>query len=244
MCDRYTSPDQAAIEREWQIGRHRNATPFRAMTYVPPSRGVPVIWQPDDCPAGELELMSARWGLIPHSWTGEKPPAKTHNAIFETAATNHLWQRPLRNARCIVPAAGWYAWPELEVADEPEEVMHRFYIQRRDRSLIGFAGMISWWVPPRATAPIVTFSILTAPAAPSIAHLDDRMPIALAESGHAFWLEPGMKDTGRALEILRDYAMDDFAFHRIAGVIGPIRPESFNPAWGSRSLPNESAIVF
>jgi putative SOS response-associated peptidase YedK len=214
MCDLFTSPGQSFIEQTWCIDRSKLVRTAAAARDVSPSNNVPVIWQSDESD-NELELLSARWGLIPHSWASSNPPAGTHVAMSETAANNRLLYRPLRSARCIVPAAAWYDWAETALWSAPAEVDYRYQIHQPDGGLMGFAGVISWWVPPRASAPIVSCSLLTAAAAPSIAHLGTRMPIALEDSAQEAWLEPGMKDPARALEILREGAVLDFTYMRL-----------------------------
>lgn len=214
MCDLFTSPGQSFIEQSWRINRSKVARSAGSRD-VSATNDVPVIWQSDKTPDNELELLSARWGMIPHSWASSTAPAGTHVAMSETAASNRMLYRPLRSARCIIPAAAWYEWNENGVWSAPGTVEYRYQIHQPDAALMGFAGLISWWVPPRATAPIVSCALLTAAAAPSIAHLGARMPIALDESLQGAWLAPGMKDPVRALEILREGALQDFTYVRL-----------------------------
>lgn len=42
MCGRYVSPDTAAIERQWHIGR-TNSNPFRRRYNVSPTSNVPIL---------------------------------------------------------------------------------------------------------------------------------------------------------------------------------------------------------
>jgi len=42
MCGRYMSPDQAAIERPWHIGR-QNSNPFKRRYNVAPTQAVPAL---------------------------------------------------------------------------------------------------------------------------------------------------------------------------------------------------------
>ncbi|HEX7952164.1 MAG TPA: hypothetical protein VF523_03725, partial [Burkholderiales bacterium] len=53
MCGRYVSPEQAAIERFWHIGRH-DGNPFGRHFNVAPSAIVPILRV--DRSTGELEL--------------------------------------------------------------------------------------------------------------------------------------------------------------------------------------------
>jgi putative SOS response-associated peptidase YedK len=68
MCARYVSPDEAAIEREWHIGR-RNNNPFTQRFNVSPTASVPILRVVGQ--SGEIELATARWGLVPNWWRGQ-----------------------------------------------------------------------------------------------------------------------------------------------------------------------------
>jgi len=63
MCGRYVSPEQASIERAWQI-RRESGLAFPRRFNVQPTTVVPLL----ALDAGELALTGARWGLIPHWW--------------------------------------------------------------------------------------------------------------------------------------------------------------------------------
>jgi putative SOS response-associated peptidase YedK len=122
MCGRYVSPEQAAIERQWHIGRHSQPTlsePFAARYNVAPQQGnpanyIPVVRQADN---GELELVRLQWWLLPF-WSKE-PRIKysTFNARVETVAKAASFREPLKHRRCIIPALGWYEWQELRAEE-------------------------------------------------------------------------------------------------------------------------------
>lgn len=111
MCGRDVSPDIAAIERQWHIGGQNN-NPFRGRFNVLPTTQVPVIRCARD--ADELELIDARWGLIPHWWSKPKLPTSTINARSEEAAGKPMWRFAYRQARWLIPAVGWYEWKPME----------------------------------------------------------------------------------------------------------------------------------
>ena len=77
MCSRYFSPEEAEIERFWHIGRHNNK-PFARRANVSPTSIIPILRL--DRSTGEIELVNARWGLIPTWWKEPKLPRTTHNA--------------------------------------------------------------------------------------------------------------------------------------------------------------------
>lgn len=181
MCGRYVSPDDAAIERAWQLGRTapnplRLASSFARHFNVRPTTKVPMIHRERE---GATDVARpARWGFIPHWWKQPKMPTFTINARAEEAAAKPMWRGPYRNGRCLIPAEGWYEWPEKEdidpVTGEITEVGQPHYIFRADREPFCFAGLMSWWTPPGDTEPAPSCAILTQAGAPSVAPVHDR----------------------------------------------------------------------
>src|ERR1700690_3160718 len=65
---------------------------------------------------GERELSQVRWGLVPF-WA--KDPAigsKLINPRAETIASKPAFREAYGNARCLIPASGFYEWVRHEVA--------------------------------------------------------------------------------------------------------------------------------
>lgn len=177
MCGRYVSPDQAAIERAWQIHRS-SGLDFPRRFNVQPTTAVPALRLEE----GELVLDAARWGLIPHWWKQDKAPTHTINARLEEAAGKPMWRDPMRRTRCLLPAEGWYEWQELAGGKQPH------FITRADRTPFCFAGLISIWNGQLSCA------ILTKAAEGPVAEVHDRMPVALPDAAHAGWLDPQLKE--------------------------------------------------
>lgn len=206
MCGRFVSPDEAAIERAWHIGR-RDSNPFRRSFNVRPAAIIPLLRL--DAGTGALELVTARWGLVPHWWKDAKPPGFTFNARIEEAPSKTMWRDALRCARCLVPAEGWYEWREREPpagTAKGKRCKQPYYIRRRDGRLLAFAGLLSRWAAPGSQRPMLTCSILTTAAEGALAAIHDRMPVVLADEAHAAWLDPGLKDGEKAAELARSRA--------------------------------------
>src|SRR5207249_2500140 len=137
MCGRYVSPDEAAVERAWHIGRRNWKTPFGKPRYnVAPTMRVIMLRR--DAASPEIELAHARWGFVPYWWKEEKPPRGRFNAKVETAASNGLWREAFSRARCLLPALGWYEWREEMRLDkatgEVVKVNQPYYFAGADRS--------------------------------------------------------------------------------------------------------------
>ena len=133
MCGRYVSPDEAAIERFWKLSQAQIRDPLNQRFNVSPTALVPILRLDD---AGSLELVAARWGLIPFWWKAAKPPRLTFNARSEEAAVKPMWRHPAAKARCLMPARGWYEWKEVERIDpsigEVKKAKQPYFIHRQD----------------------------------------------------------------------------------------------------------------
>jgi putative SOS response-associated peptidase YedK len=217
MCGRYVSPDEAAIEREWHIGR-QNSNPFPRRFNVAPTTQVPILRISRE--SGELELTLARWGLVPHWWKEAKLPTFSINARAEEVATKPMWRDSMRTARCLVPAEGWYEWQESERVDsstgEVKRIKQPHFIHRRDGRPVGFAGLMSACTLPGQDTTVMSCAILTKAASESVAGVHDRMPVVLPPEAQAAWLDREMKDAGKACEIVRACAVSDFEHYAVS----------------------------
>jgi len=202
MCGRFVSPEEAAIERYWHIGRHNN-DPFKRRFNVCPTDTIPFLRLPSD--SEELELATGRWGLVPSWWEEAKLPTMTHNARLGEATRKPMWSDAWRRARCLVPAEGWYEWQRAERTDpatgkiKPAKQPH--FIRRADGRLFCFAGLMSYWKNPQTGEAIRSCAIVTALAAGSLAQIHERAPVVLPESAHAAWLDRKLTDSAKVKAI-------------------------------------------
>lgn len=216
MCGRYVSPEQAAIERAYHIGRHNN-NPFRRRFNVLPTTNIPILRHADDIEGSELA--EARWGLIPHWWSKSKPPTSTINARSEEAADKPVWKHPYRHSRCLIPAIGWYEWKELERIDretgEVEKYKQPFYLWVDGQEVVCFAGLMSVW-NSSGGQPQISCAILTRGPSESAAEVHDRMPVILPKSAHGVWLNPLLIDAEKIAEVIRLNAIDNVKHHPVS----------------------------
>jgi putative SOS response-associated peptidase YedK len=223
MCGRYVSPEQAAIERFWHIGRQNN-NPLHGRFNVSPSAIIPMLRLGE---AGALELVAARWGLIPFWWKEAKPPRLTFNARSEEAATKPMWRHPAARARCLVPALGWYEWKEVERLDpatgEVTKAKQPYFLHWQDAPLIAFAGLMSHRTVDDHSE--FSCSILTRDAVGSAATIHSRMPIVLANDTQGKWLDPALTDAAKAIELARQNAVADFVYHAVNPRMNDARTE-------------------
>ena len=132
MCGRYVSPDEASIEREFNLV-HAEWN-FPASFNVAPTQAVPVVRMHQ----GRRSGARLHWGLIPFFAHGIPPKYSTINARIETVRTSASYRGPWkRNQRCLVVALGFYEW-QLQV-DGRTKVP--YYIHLNDQDMFAFAGL-------------------------------------------------------------------------------------------------------
>lgn len=191
MCGRYAiAPANAEA---WATVGERLGAPVRAMLddleprfNIAPSTQIPIIVREGD--QTNVALL-ARWGFIPHWWKEIKPPKfSTINARSEEAAGKPLWRDAWKHHRCLIAATHWYEWQKVAGGKQP------FALQPDAAKAFLFAGLYSHWTPPGSDEAIVTASILTRAAAPSVRSIHDRMPVILAPAGWLAWLGAQQQD--------------------------------------------------
>lgn len=208
MCTRYITPDQAAIERAWEIGR-RNQRQW-ALEIFPRAQG-PFLRLLDGT---VLELVVGQWGLIPTWSQTPRLTYATNNCRSEEAAAKRSFKDAWRHGqRCIIPAASF---------DEPcwesgKNVWWRF--RRADGQPWGLAGLWNTWTD-RATGEIVeSYTMLTvnADTHPLMSRMhkpdpkrppdqqDKRSIVAIEQADLAQWLQG---NTAEAAQLLSAPSME------------------------------------
>ncbi len=200
MCGRYVSPDDAAIEREFELVRSSGMEILPSFN-VAPSQSAPVVRSIN----GVRRVSLMRWGLVPFFAQGVPGPYSTINARIETIETVASYRGPWkRGQRCIVPAAGFYEW---HLNDNGQK--QPFYIKSAEYEVHGYAGL--WDSSTRDDGTVVeSFTIITMPANSLMAEIHNapgkqRMPVILARNDYDAWLA-GSNDEARA--VLKQYPAD------------------------------------
>jgi putative SOS response-associated peptidase YedK len=195
MCGRYVSPEEAAIEREFNL--LHTEWQFPPSFNVAPTQPVPIVRMRDGQRRGER----LRWGLIPWFAKGVPPKYSTINARIETVQSAASYRGPWsRGQRCLVVARGFYEWQTQ--ADGKTRVP--YYIHLNDQEIFAFAGL---WDASRNEAgeKIESCTHLTLPANRLLAEIHNtqqRMPAILRKEDRDAWLE-GSAD--EAWAVLKPY---------------------------------------
>jgi putative SOS response-associated peptidase YedK len=144
------------------------------------------------------ELVTLRWGLVPHWAKDLKIGYKLINARAETVATTPSFRSAFRKRRCLVPADGYYEWQKLEKAKQP------FYFHRKDGRPFAFAGRWEHWESPDGEL-VESCTILTTDANDLAKPIHNRMPVIVDAAQYGLWLDPA-GDLERCQVLLRPYA--------------------------------------
>lgn len=226
MCERYVIPDKAASELEflpdhawWQyLPRFNVATP----QFVPALR----------VHEGRIEAVMLRWGFIPAWAEGRIPqdaPTRIHAERLENSKTcSAAW---LAGQRCILPAAGFYAWQMT-----PARYRQPFFVYLADRPVFGFAAIWDRSVGDDDDV-IESCAMVTVPQNDlmrRIANTASAMPAILRRRDYASWLR-GTRHAAYAA--LRPYPAQRMAAHPVSPRINSTAPDDpalISPVTGTR----------
>ena len=193
MCGRYVSPEEAAIEREFDL--RRSEWQFPPSFNVAPTQNVPIIRMRD----GVRQGVRVRWGLIPYFARGVAPKYSTINARMETVQTAASYRGPWsRVQRCLVVAQGFYEWQTQ--SDGKTRVP--YYVHLNDQDIFAFAGL---WDASRNDRgdELESCTHLTLPANRLLAEIHNtkqRMPAILSREDREAWLEGSADEAWSALK--------------------------------------------
>jgi putative SOS response-associated peptidase YedK len=197
MCGRYVSPDEASIEREFNLVRQeQNITPSYN---VAPTQQVPVV----RAVAGTRQLDTLRWGLIPFFARGEPPKYSTINARIETMETAASYRGPWkREQRCLQIATGFFEW-HLDEAGRKAP----YFIHLNDQPVFAFAGLWDRSMKADGTA-VESVVHITMPANDLMKSIHNtggnphRMPAILRREDQEAWLAGSVEE---ARSVLKQY---------------------------------------
>lgn len=163
--------------------------------------------------AGGGNVGPMRWGLVP-SWAGSLPTGvSTFNARIESAASKPTFRHVFGRRHCLVPATGYYEWVGSGRTKQP------WFIAPADDSMMFFAGLWDRWLSPTGE-PMLSFTVLTAPATGGLAALHDRRPVLIPANGAATWLAGG---TPAMDQVSSGRAELNLRWHPVARDVGNVR---------------------
>ncbi len=200
MCGRFTrGVESKTIVTAFEIEAVTAATP--PSYNVCPGQAVAAI-----AGQGPRKLGQVRWGL---PFPGGASGRPVINARAETLADKPMFSRLLADRRCLIVADGFYEWRVEGGRKQP------VYIYLKDRRPFGFAAL---WDRPAAGAAgdMPAGVIVTTQPNGLLAPIHNRMPAILPPKAIVPWLDPGIRDPGRLLELLQPYPEAAMACHPVS----------------------------
>jgi putative SOS response-associated peptidase YedK len=203
MCGRYVilSPPEA-MRQAFDYAEQPN---FPPRFNIAPTQPVPVVIRENG--ARHFRLM--RWGLIPAWVKDPRQFALVINARAETVLDKPAFKNAMKRRRCLLPADGYYEWHQSEGRKRP------FFIRPGNGALIAFAGLVETWVGPNGEE-LDTVAIVTTAAHGGLASLHPRVPVTIAPSDYARWLDGDATDAGEAMALLRAPDDGEFVWHEVS----------------------------
>ena len=207
MCGRFARYTSRKTFAQLAGVPHDPAMPFGETLpswNVAPGRACALVRQPLD---HARELVNLTWGFIPHS-AKERPAIRPINARIETVAEKPMFRRVFLYRRCLVATDGWYEWRLENGVKQP------YFLCFDDRRPFFLGGLWDVWAGPQGEVP--TFTILTRPPAPNIAHIHDRMPVIIAPATYEPWLDKGFDDPERVRALCDPPAPNNLIAYRVS----------------------------
>ena len=178
MCGRYALT--ATIERlRKYFGFEGPPINLQPRWNVAPTQEAPVVRLEN----GVRRLEMLQWGLVPYWAEDPSIGSRMINARGETVAEKPAFRAAYRARRCLVPADGFYEWPEH--GDDKRPILFRL----PDGEPFAFAGLWEKWVPEGGGV-LETFTIVNCAAGPFMARFHPRTPVVVAPQDFAAWLDP------------------------------------------------------
>jgi putative SOS response-associated peptidase YedK len=168
------------------------------------------------------------WGLVPH-WAKDKSfGARTVNARSETVAEKPAFRSALRYRRCLVPADAYYEWKVL-----PGGGKQPYLFKMVSGEPFAFGGLWESWNGPDGE--LRSFCTITTEPNALCARVHDRMPVIISPDDYDQWLDPTIKDSAKAMTMIRTYPAEEMISHAVSLKVSSVRnqgPEVAAPIEG------------
>ncbi len=167
-------------------------------------------------------LSALRWGFLPHWYKTETAGPLLINARAETLADKPAFREACRARRCLIIATGFYEWTKTK-----QGTRLPWYIHRRDKAPIAFAGVWQDWGPEGERQG--TCAIVTTAANKRLEVIHQRMPLIVEPKDWPLWLGEAGKGAARLMQPGHE---DVLTFHRVSPLVNSNRasgPELIEP---------------
>ena len=163
---------------------------------IAPSQDITIV---RDADTGR-EMVTAKWGLVPH-WSKEpKTKYSTVNARIETVAEKPTYRTPFRRRRCLSPADGFYEWKVIDGNKIPH------HIHMRDGGVFAFAGLWDRWEGDGEALDSCT--VIVMPSNDVMKEIHERMPAIVDPADQDRWLDPEITEKRDIMPLLESAPSD------------------------------------
>jgi putative SOS response-associated peptidase YedK len=207
MCGRYTltaPAEQLALRFDLDPA---SVPAVEARYNIAPSQPVPVVVARPD---GQLGLEWMRWGFQP-AWATDAPRPAPINARAETLLERPFFRSAVRQARCLIPADGFFEWQ----ARRDHGGKQPMYIRLAEGGLFALAGLYTYGPEGTDGAEGACAIITTAPNR-LMQPIHERMPAILDRADEARWLDPDITEPDVVLDCLRPYPAEAMTAYPIS----------------------------
>lgn len=157
-----------------------------------------------------------RWGLIP-AWAKDITLGnRMFNARAETLSEKPSFRQAYRRRRCLIPANGFYEW-------RSENGHKQAYCCHRDHSLFSMAGIWEHWQDAQGNE-MQSCAIITTESQQAMKQIHSRMPVYIAASDYAIWLDCSSEKTDAANDLLQQ-ASPGYQYYAVGSAVNNARNE-------------------
>lgn len=214
-------------------GRFAITLPNDAMAQLfaaSPANDLPVVPNFNVCPTTQIhvvrgseagrQLVSMRWGFLPHWYKATDGGPLLINARAETIAEKPAFRAACRHRRCLIPVTGFYEWTKDEHGTRWPWYIHA-------DGPLALAGV--WQSCEGDDGAIETCAIVTTGANAPMSAIHHRMPVVIDHEDWGLWL--GEQGHGAA-PLMRAAEDDLLRFHQVDRAVNSNRasgPELIEP---------------
>lgn len=224
--------DRATWDRLHKEGR---VVELKPNYHIRPTNEVPVITNR----GGERRVEMMRWGLIPSWFNPDKHQKRLIQSSFnarDDKLSGGMWRGPVSRSRCLIPASGFYEWPEQGGLPA--------YIHPENDQLFAFAGLYDVWKDPETEQTTLSCTIVTTEPNEFMYPLHwnpkrKRMPVILQSSeAETLWLDPATTKPDELNQLFGPIPWDGWTYHRVNKLPndGKDDPSLLEPAAQQNSL--------
>jgi putative SOS response-associated peptidase YedK len=179
----------------------------RSRFNIAPGNEMPVIIREE-----KNELVTMKWGLVPH-WAQDITTAQRPiNARAETLSQKPSFTGLLKNRRCLVPASGFFEWKKEGKKKIP------FYVHLPKIPLFAFAGLYDQWAMPDGNL-LRTYTIVTTGPNELVAKIHNRMPSILMPGHEDRWLSKTSLKMADLDEILVPFPAENMSMYPVSSLV-------------------------